>query len=309
MRRLAFLVLAYLAVNVGAVVSAAEVGCHSTFYKTKDIACIDAFIKKLDKTPRAKINQVTPGAVGFFAGLFQTSPEMMDKVLPKSKKPITQRVFAMALFRSGHRKEAKEYVRSNFGKSYADSFIAFKFVEIDKIEPLLDGADNDRLVGAFMATGGLSYIHKIIARTENMDEARLHDVFRFAVLQLKFGANLTIQGRKEVGGHALCLKYACKKDPKDFLQLLVTSTGVWSVMSLSRQDEDIKQAFVSFLENHDNILKEYRFEKGHLSNYLTLLLLASAQIDHEPSENFLETYETFKSPAEVTRAFRATIEK
>lgn len=305
MKRFVFILLTYLAVNVGAGALASEAGCSQTFYKTKDLSCVGIFLDALSRDQR----QINPNAVGFFSALFKRSPSMTDDLLKRAKSPIEKATLIEALYRSGKLAEAKRYARANSLTEFLKAIQSAKTSGIDDTKPYADPAGNDRMVGAYMATGDPAYILRILDNTKNVEEGLLHDVFRVALFTDKFGRGLGPKKRGEKGIGALCGKYDCKENQESFMRVLTLSFGVWSVMSLSKRDEGIKEVFASFLKSHGDHKSIFSFERANFSNYLTLLILDQTNVEDEAVEHFLVTYETFGSAEEVRQAYRGIVAK
>lgn len=305
MRKFVFILLTYLAVNVSAGALASDAGCSHTFYKTKDMACIDIFLDALSHNQR----EINPNAVGFFSALFRHSPGMTEEILGKAKSFIEKATLVEALDRSGQLAGATEYAGAHSLIEFLEAGRQAKVSEIDDIKPYADPADNDRMVGAYMATGNPTYILKILNNTMDVEEGRLHDIFRVALFTDKFGETLWPKERDGKRMGALCDKYKCKENQKDFMRTLTLSFGVWSVMSLSQSDDGIRDVFVSFLKAHRNHGKIFGFERANFSNYLTLFILDQTGVENEAVETFLVAYETFGSSEDVSRAYQGVIEK
>lgn len=80
--------------------------CMSVFYRTKDAACLDGLVASLDRAPAGVEN----GAIiGFFAALFDSSPEMRRKLLDAVHSSRAADTYFIALSKAGLTDEARRF--------------------------------------------------------------------------------------------------------------------------------------------------------------------------------------------------------
>ena len=293
---LSFLVFASL-VNTKKEVFAANPNCYSTFYQTKNFDCVDSLIEMLSaKYSKSKSfnHSNIQSIVGFITGVFKNNSDYKELALNRDTPLYTKSVFMAALYRAGLIEEAKTYANDN---SLEKLFKAYKKNSVELLEDLKPRYlpyDNDFLIGVFMATGNKKYVIRTIGNYKTVSKEKARDAFRIALVKSKFGTNLSSKVRKSEMLKNICIKYECKKSQKDFYRIMTLSTAYWSLRSLSKKHEIIKDTLMDFFEDNKKLKNILDIERNNFSNYLTMLPLYAANIDDEKIEDFMISFENLE---------------
>lgn len=144
------------------------------------------------------------------------------------------------------------------------------------MSPSTTPADNDLLIGAYMASGDTAFIERILANFSSADDDMAGDAMRLGFMSSKFGPNVTPKGRENVMMPAACARYQCKTDRAQFFRVLTLASAFWALQSLAQQDEGIRKTFDRFFEA-DARLKHLRAAEGAaFGNYLTAIAVFAA---------------------------------
>lgn len=280
--------------------------CMTTFYRNKDVGCIDAIIKNLPNVPRNPANiqggLVNPGLLGFFAHLFMNDPAEKARLLSLDVPPQAKPLFTEALYEAGLETEAQNYGNANGFPDPAKSMQAAGVVPLKQIKPIANAFDNDVLIGAYMASGNTDYIKSILGNFSSAGDDMVKDSLRLAMMQAKFGPTFRPPGRENVMMPTICQKYECKKDLHDLMRVLTLSSAFWAMQSLSRQDEAIKTTFSSFFENDARLKRLLAVESNGFANYMTTLALYAAIKDNTNVNASLSIYEKLGSAQDAIAA-------
>ena len=91
--------------------------CYTTFYQTKNAACLDALIESI---PSLKPNPIDPSdhanaeaIVGFLAVIFSDLPHERERVLHKEAIGAAKSLYVESFYRSGLLDDAKAYADTN----------------------------------------------------------------------------------------------------------------------------------------------------------------------------------------------------
>ena len=107
---IAFVATVVFAFPIAALASNEKVLCYTTFYKTKNIACVDELADVISKAPP----HIQPDAdlqaiVGFLAQIFIDYPQLKERILHQEATDRAKSIYLSALYRADLRDEAKEY--------------------------------------------------------------------------------------------------------------------------------------------------------------------------------------------------------
>ena len=72
------------------------------------------------------------------------------------------------------------------------------------VSPSSTPADNDLLIGAYMASGDTAFIERILANFSSADDGMAGDAMRLGFMHSKFGPNFAPAGRENVMMPAAC---------------------------------------------------------------------------------------------------------
>lgn len=294
MRTLLLFLLSILPVLQGTAARAAD-GCMPTFYRNKDVTCIDAIIKNLPKVPRNPPNieswRANPELLGFFADLFTNNAPERARILALDVPPQAKSLFVEALYEADLETETEAYGNAN-GFAFAVKFMQSKgVVPLKQIKPIADAYSNDVLVGAYMASGNTGYIKSILENFSSASDDMVRDSLRLSMMQNKFGFAVTPPGRAQVMMQTACQKYECKKDLHDLMRVMTLESAFWAMQSLSQQDEGIKKTLGNFFENDARLKRLLAVESNGFANYMTTLALYSAIKDNANVNASLSIYE------------------
>ena len=92
----------------------------------------------------------------------------------------------------------------------------------------------------------------------------------------KFGPGLAPKGRNAVTMQAACAKYRCKEDQTKFLRVMTLATALWSLQSLSGQDDGIKKTLSDFFARDARLKNLFTIEQTAFGNYVTAIAWVTA---------------------------------
>jgi len=292
---------------------AADPNCMNDYYRTKLPACIDSMLSQFRLMPRPKSDPAT--MIEFLAQLFSVSPEEKLRVLNDEPSEYVRSVDLVALYRAGLLDDARRYADK------IDRFALLQKMEADRLKPLAAvrplsvPADNDLLIGAYMASGDTTFIERILQNFSSADDGMVSDGLRMGYMQGKFGPTLVPKQRETVTVAAACAKYQCKTDPAKLLRVMTLTAGFWALQSLARHDDGVRKTFAGFFE-HDTRLKNLlAVEQNAFGNYLTTVVAVVAlkpdQASTEASQGYAAmsksalAYETLESARDAFAPFNS----
>ncbi|MER8386746.1 hypothetical protein NKH14_14695 [Mesorhizobium sp. M1380] len=248
--------------------------CIGTYHRTRDAACIDRLITTLDQAPSGAENGTI---TGFFAALFDGSPEMRRKLLDGVPSDRAADLYLAALHKAGLTDEARRFASSR----KLDDAASAGAIPLKTLTPLFVPLDNDLLLGAYMATGDLSYIDHILENLRTSRDGIAADAIRIGLVMGKFGG-VVAPGRPEnIMIVAACRKYGCPKSQasKDMMRVMTVASAVWAIRSLAKNDVAIKQELDRFFQNDSRLAAIFAREQNAFTNYLASVTLWSVEKD------------------------------
>ena len=252
---------------------AAEQNCLNDYYRTKSSSCIDNTLSPL-RVPGAKVDPNT--VIGFLAQLFSTSPEEKQRILNDEPSEYVRSVDLVALYRAGLLDDAQKFADKNQLSALLQKLKTNRLLPLAEVRPLSVPADNDLLIGAYIASGDTAFIQQILENFSGADDSMVRDGLRMGYLQSKFGPTLTAKGRENVTGAAACAKYQCKTDPAKLYRVLTLTTAFWASQSLGQHDEGIRKTFAKFFDSDARLKNLLAIEQNAFSNYVTELIAVIA---------------------------------
>lgn len=242
--------------------------CMLSYYRTKSSACVDGILSDF----RQRGSNADPNTlIGFLAQLFSTSPDERQRILKAENADNLKSVYVVSLHRAGLADEAERFAKANTLTGFADKVRAARLDTLDVVKPSVP-ADNDLLVGAYMASGDTAFIRRVLATYSAADEAMISDGLRIGFMMSKFGPTLAPKGRNAITMQAACERYRCKSDPAKLLRVLTLATALWSLQSLSQQDDGIKSTFNNFFTSDQRLKALFFIEQNAFANYVTMVV-------------------------------------
>jgi hypothetical protein len=255
-------------------VAAADQNCMNEYYRSKPAGCVDVILSQLRTATRSKSDPST--VIGFLAQLFVMSPAEKARILDNEPSDYIRSVDLVALHRAGLPDDSRKFADKYRLTALLQKLEASRLAPLSSVIPSSTPADNDLLIGAYMASGDTAFIARILENFSSADDGMVSDAMRLGFMNSKFGPSSTPQGRENVMMPAACEKYQCKTDRAKFLRVLTLASAFWALQSLGRQDEGIKKTFDRFFED-DARLKNLRAGEGAaFGNYLTALAVFAA---------------------------------
>jgi hypothetical protein len=243
--------------------------CMAGYYRSKSPGCIDDVLAQLRQTPPSSREPNT--AIGFFAQLFRASPQERERLLKTEPSDYVRSIELVGLYRAGLPDDAQKFGTANNLSSLSEKLRAMRLETLDAVRPASIPADNDLLIGAYMASGDIALIQRVLDNYSSADDGLVSDAFRIGLMMSKFGPGLAPKGRDNVTMQAACAKYQCKVDQTKLFRVMTLATAIWSLQSLAQQDDGIKKTLSDFLA-HDTRLKTlFTAEQVAFGNYVTTM--------------------------------------
>lgn len=258
--------------------------CISSFYRTKDAACLDRLISTLDKLPTGTENGTI---IGFFAALFDGSPELRRTLLDGVPSDRAAGIYLAALRKAGLTDDARRFASSRRLEDRA----ATDIIVLKDVLPASVPSDNDLLLGAYMATGDMSHIDHILENLRTSRDGMAADAIRIGLVMGKFGG-AGAPDRPNLLIIAACRKYGCPKNQPsmDMMRSLTLASAVWALESLAKNDAAVRQELDRFFEGNPRLAAIFAREQNAFANYLTFVALWPVKKD-ESLDAALTDYE------------------
>jgi hypothetical protein len=254
---------------------AAGPDCMASYYRAKSPACVDdtlARVRQMAANYKGDPNTI----IGFLAILFRTSPSERERLLKSEPSDYVRSVKLVSLYRAGLTDDAQKFAAANGLSALSDKLRTAPLVPLDAVKPSANPGDNDLLIGAYMASGDTALIQRILDNYSSADDGMVSDGLRIGFMMSKFGPGLAPQGRESVILKVACAKYDCKTDRTKMLRVMTLGTAVWSLQSLSAQDDGIKKTLSDFFSRDARLAALYDTEQAAFGNYLTAIIAAAA---------------------------------
>ncbi len=274
---------------------AAAQNCMMNYYRTKPAGCVDTILAQFRQTPSSKSDPNT--LIGFLAQLFSASPDEKRRILDNEPSEYIRSVDLVALYRAGLPDEAQKFADRNQLFALRQKLETNRPAPLNTVKPSSVPADNDLLIGAYMASGDTALIERILQNFSGADDSMMSDALRMGYMQSKFGPTFTPKGRESVMGPASCAKYQCKTDPGKYLRLLTLSSAFWALQSLAQQDEGIKKTFADYFTGDTRLKNLLAAEQAAFGNYMAALAIFAAFKPDQISADGSQMYEAMKKAA------------
>jgi hypothetical protein len=264
------------------------------YYRAKLPACVDSMLSQLRQAPRSKSAPST--IIGFLAQLFVTSPAEKQRILNDEPSEYLRSIDLVALYRAGLLDDARKFADKYQLSALLQKLETTRPAPLAVVRPSSTPADNDLLIGAYMASGDKVLIARILDNFSSADDGVVSDALRMGLMNSKFGPSLTPKGRENVMAPAACAKYQCKTDPTKFFRAMTLSSAFWALQSLAQQDDGIKTTSAGFFA--DTRLKNLlAAEQAAFGNYVAALAMFAAFKSDEISTEGRQAYEAMSKAA------------
>jgi hypothetical protein len=260
--------------------------CMTSYYREKSPACVDevlAQFRQKPPNPRAEPSNM----IGLLAQIFSSSAQERERILKAESSDYVKSVMLLSLYRAGLPDDAQKFATANNLSALSEKLRGMRLVALDAVKPSSIPGDNDMLIGAYMASGNTKFIQRILENYSSADDAMAGDGFRMGLMMSKFGPGLVPKGRNAVTVQAACAKYQCKEDQTKLLRVMTLATALWSLQSLSGQDDGIKKTLSDFFARDARLKNLFTIEQTAFGNYLTAMVVVTTLkpdqtgVDHE----------------------------
>jgi len=240
--------------------------CASTYYRDKSEACLDETLAALRDASSVK-PEINAAMVGFLAGVMTSTPKMEAKILAAVGPPTMKTTILMALERAGRDKAARNFAQSEKLQTALAALESEPPPRLGEVKPRSAAADNDLLIGAFMATGDPAYIKAILGNFSAARDDEIRDAVRVALMQANFGEHDRRGGYRRLA-RVVCGKYQCKRDLAAFSRVMTLSSAYWALATLGAKDEAIRKTSQAFLDADVRIKTIEQNERDAFAAYL-----------------------------------------
>jgi hypothetical protein len=220
--------------------------CASTYYRDRSEACLSATLAALAAALSVK-PEVNAAMVGFLAGVIKSTPKMEAKILAAAGPPSMKTTILMALDRAGRDEAARSFAQNEHLQSALAGLESELPPRLDEVKPSSAAADNELLIGAFMATGDPAYIKAILGNFSAATDDQIRDAVRVALMQARFGETDRRGGYSRLA-RVLCSKYQCRHESSPFSRVMTLASAYWTLASLAAKDETIRKTSQAFLD-------------------------------------------------------------
>ena len=243
--------------------------CASTYYRDKSEACLSETLAALRDALSVK-PEINSAMVGFLAGVIKSTPTMEAKILAAVGPPTMKTTILMALDRAGRDEAARNFARSENLQAALAGLESELPPRLDEVKPRSAAADNDLLIGAFMATGDPAYIKAILGNFSAAEDDQIRDAVRVALMQASFGENDPRGGYRRLA-RVVCGKYQCRRELSAFSRVMTLSSAYWALASLAAKDETIRKTSQAFLDADPRVKAIEQNEQDAFAAYVERL--------------------------------------
>jgi hypothetical protein len=270
--------------------------CMMSYYREKSPACVDQVLAQFRQRPPNPRSE--PGnMIGFLAEIFRSSAQERERILKAESSDYLKSVMLLSLYRADLPDDAQKFAAANNLSALSERLRGLHLVVLDAVKPSSVPGDNDLLIGAYMASGNAALIQPILQNYSSADDAMAADGFRIGLMMSKFGPGLAPKGRPAVTVQAACEKYRCKEDQTRLLRVMTLATALWSLQSLSGQDDGIKKASSDFIAADPRLKTLLTTEQAAFGNYVAALAFFAAFGDDHKEGDRAQMYEVMSKSA------------
>jgi hypothetical protein len=290
-----YVAVAFLFIQCGPV-SAEGQNCAADYYRTKLPSCVDSMLSQLRQM--ATSGKAEPNTIiGFLAQLFSTSPAERQRILDAEPSDYVRSVDLMALYRAGLPDDARKFADKNQLSAVLQKLETTRPALLAAVRPSTIPADNDLLIGAYMASGDTTFIDRILGNFSGADDSLVSDAFRMGFMLSKFGPGFGPKGRENIMSPAACAKYQCKADPAKFFRVLTLSSAFWALQSLAQHDNGINKTLAGFVDRDSRLKGLLAAEQAAFGNYVAALAMFAAFGNDHTSTETGQAYEAMSKAA------------
>lgn len=280
---------------------ATDVTCMNDYYRAKLPACVDAVLSQFGQMATTPGTKSEPSAVvGFLAHIFITSPAEKQRILGSTSSVMVKWVDLLALHYAGLTEEARKFADENRLATAHQQLETSQRAPLATVRPTAKPADNDLLIGAYMASGDTIFIDRILGNFTDADDGIAGDAFRMGLVKSKFGPNLAPKGREAVITQAACTRYRCKADPAKFFRLMTLASAFWALQSVGQNDEGIKTTAAGFFGRDARLKNLLAAEQAAFGNYITAIAITTA---FKPDQGSTDTDQTYAAMNKAALAY------
>jgi hypothetical protein len=243
--------------------------CASTYYRDKSEACLSATLAALGAATSVK-PEVNVAMVGFLAGVITSTPKMEAKILAAVGPPAMKTTVLMALDRAGRDEAARSFAQSENLQAALAGIESERPPRLNEVKPRSAAADNELLIGAFMATGDPTYIKAILGNLSAATDDQIRDAVRVALMQARFGEHDRRGGYGRLA-RVLCSKYQCRRESSPFSRVMTLASAYWTLASLAAKDETIRKTSQAFLDADPRVKAIEQNEQDAFAAYVERL--------------------------------------
>lgn len=277
--------------------------CMMRYHQTRSAECLAEVVALAKGTPQAA---ASPGMAGFLADLSLKTPEARKSLIDQADQPLFRMALLQALVAAGLRDEARELAARGDRPGLFESIPPEAFGLLDQMRPRANPGENDFLIGAYMASGNVERLRRILMNFSDADDGMTRDALRLGLMMGKFGPRALPPERASGNpGAALCEKYSCKSNPEAMLRVGTLATGFMALGALARNDPAIDGALRGFFADDARLNGLLKSEQAAQGNYLTALALDAGLKDKAAVTEALRLYETFQPAEAALEALKA----
>jgi hypothetical protein len=272
--------------------------CMTSYYRARSPACLDEVLAQIRQMP-PNARAEPSAAIGFLAQTLKDSTQERERILKSELSDNVKSVVLNSLYRAGLPQDAHKFPAANNLSVPPENLRATRLVALDAVRPSSIPSDNDLLIGAYMASGNTAIVQRILDNYSSADDAMVSDAFRIGLMMSKFEPGLAPKGRNAVTSQAACAKYRCKEDQTKFLRVMTLATALWSLQSLSGQDDGIKMTLSDFSARDTRLKNLYTIEQTAFGNYVAAIALVTAFADDHKESDRAQMYEAMNKSASI----------
>jgi hypothetical protein len=243
--------------------------CALTYYRDKSEACLSETLAALGDATSVK-PEINFAMVGFLAGVIKSTPALEAKIVAAVGPPAMKTTILMALDRAGRDEAARNFAQAEGLQAALAGLESELPPRLNEVQPRSAAADNDLLIGAFMATGDPAYVKAILGNFSAAQDDQIRDAVRVALMQARFGEHDPRGGYLRLA-RDVCDKYQCRRDLSTFSRVMTLSGAYWALASLAANDQTIRKANQAFLDADGRVKAIEQDEQDAFAAYLEIL--------------------------------------